>query len=495
MREAIAVLIPACAIGVFLYPRSAGLTSARAAVASFSLALCLGIGFSSVVSTGLIVSGVAPSSRAFVLADMALWAIVAAVGWYTGRASQRPESRAQSRAPKAQPPAPRVEIRAWLLPAAFGVIAIIALTSVIASSRAAPHGDWDAWAIWNQHARFLFRGGDGSWREFFSITWSQPDYPLLLPASVARVWAYAGHESTLGPALISVVFGIASVALVVTTLEGHHRWIAGMLTLGASTFLTQVPSQCADVPLACFIVATLAVTYGDVLRTPNTESLAPNPESRIPNPGSRFPNPEPRIPNPEPRIPALVAGATSVMAAWTKNEGVVFVLLMFLVAVVVAVRRRDGRQLLWSIAGAAPVLIAVVWFKLVLAPSSGLVEGQSLTVILTRLLDPARHMTVLGLTAQHAMRWSAPIAFAVFPIVSVVAAWMAVRVGGAVRVMTMILGLLLASYYVVYVTTPFDITWHVTTSVDRLLVQLWPALVLALFIGLQSTVSGPQSRL
>jgi hypothetical protein len=462
MRELLALLIPACAIGVFLY-RSAGWRSARAAVAFLALALSLGIGFSSVVSLALILIGVEPASRTFVLSDFAVWAIVAALGWRTNNAST----------PNCRLPIPtRPQFWDWLAPTAFGLVAIVALASVVASSIAAPHGDWDAWAIWNQHGRFLFRGGDGSWREFFSITWSQPDYPLLLPASVARVWAYAGHESTLGPALISVVFGIASVALVVTTLEGHLRWIAGMLMLGASTFLTQVPAQCADVPLACFIVATLAVTFGDVLRTSNPESRTPNPESRI---------------------PFVIAGATSAMAAWTKNEGVVFVLLTFLVAVVVAVRRRDGRQLLWSIAGAAPVLIAVVWFKLALAPSSGLVEGQSLTVILTRLLDPARHRTVLELVAQHAMRWSAPIAFAVFPIVSVVAVWMAVRVGGPVRVMTMILGLLLAAYYVVYVTTPFDITWHVTTSVDRLLVQLWPALVLTVFLGLQSSVSGPRS--
>jgi hypothetical protein len=85
---------------------------------------------------------------------------------------------------------------------------------------------------------------------------------------------------------------------------------------------------------------------------------------------------------------------------------------------------------------------------------------------------------VLALMAQHAMRWSAPIAMAILPIVSLIAAWLAVRVGGAVRVMTSVLGLMLASYYFVYVTTPFDITWHVSTSIDRLLVQLWPALVL-----------------
>ncbi len=71
-----------------------------------------------------------------------------------------------------------------------------------------------------------------------------------------------------------------------------------------TTFLMQVSSQCADVPLACFIVATFAVAFGDVLRSPG--------------PGSR--------------LPVVVAGATSAMAAWTKNEGLVFALLMLLVA-------------------------------------------------------------------------------------------------------------------------------------------------------------------
>ena len=79
------------------------------------------------------------------------------------------------------------------------------------------------------------------------------------------------------------------------------------------------------------------------------------------------------------------------------------------------------------------------------------------------------------------MRWSAPLAMAIFPFMGVVAIWMAIRGGGAVRVMTTVVCLMLASYYVVYVTTPFDISWHVSTSVDRLLVQLWPALVLTVF--------------
>jgi hypothetical protein len=49
--------------------------------------------------------------------------------------------------------------------------------------------------------------------------------------------------------------------------------------------------------------------------------------------------------------------------------------------------------------------------------------------------------------------------------------------------MAAVAGLMLGSYYLAYVITPFDIAWHVSTSIDRLLVQLWPLLVLTAFGG------------
>jgi hypothetical protein len=58
---------------------------------------------------------------------------------------------------------------------------------------------------------------------------------------------------------------------------------------------------------------------------------------------------------------------------------------------------------------------------------------------------------------------------------------------------TVVLTLMLVSYYLVYVTTPFDVSWHVSSSIDRLLVQLWPSLVLTVFLGLRSPVSSLQS--
>jgi hypothetical protein len=44
------------------------------------------------------------------------------------------------------------------------------------------------------------------------------------------------------------------------------------------------------------------------------------------------------------------------------------------------------------------------------------------------------------------------------------------------------LGLLCVGYLMVYVTTPYELEWHLRTSMDRLLLQMWPALVLVVML-------------
>ncbi len=41
------------------------------------------------------------------------------------------------------------------------------------------------------------------------------------------------------------------------------------------------------------------------------------------------------------------------------------------------------------------------------------------------------------------------------------------------------LGLMLSGFFIFYIITPKDLHWHLSTSLDRLLLQLWPS---ALFI-------------
>src|SRR5215472_7577163 len=92
----------------------------------------------------------------------------------------------------------------WLhrvLSGSFLFALIVAFYSAVVRSIAHPDGEgWDAFAIWNLHARYLFRGGE-HWRDGFSplIPWSHPDYPLLLPSAVAHFWSLLGHETTAVP--------------------------------------------------------------------------------------------------------------------------------------------------------------------------------------------------------------------------------------------------------------------------------------------------------
>jgi hypothetical protein len=44
------------------------------------------------------------------------------------------------------------------------------------------------------------------------------------------------------------------------------------------------------------------------------------------------------------------------------------------------------------------------------------------------------------------------------------------------------LGLTLAGYAFVYLTTPQDLAWHLRTSLHRLLLQLWPSALFVFFL-------------
>jgi hypothetical protein len=46
------------------------------------------------------------------------------------------------------------------------------------------------------------------------------------------------------------------------------------------------------------------------------------------------------------------------------------------------------------------------------------------------------------------------------------------------RTIVTILVIVCAGYYLVYLTTPVDLKWHLESSLDRLFLQLWPSVLL-----------------
>ena len=375
------------------------------------------------------------------------------------------------------PPEPGKRSRLHLLIAGILSIELIAwaVTFVIAYFKE-PHGRWDAWLIWNMHARFLFRGGD-HWRDAFAsgLDWSHWDYPLLLPLSIVRGWRYMGSETPVLPAIMGFCFTLLTLGLLLTTLtllRGRLQGcLAAMVLLGTPFLITMGAAQFADVPLAFFILMTLGMLTLQARAEEGRGGML------------------------------LLAGLAAGMAAWTKNEGILFLLVVALSLFAATVRtgswREASRRTAGFLAGAMPIMLIVLAFKLLLAPTGDLAAGISWSALAEKLVDGDRY-------AQIAR------AFLLMGI-SFTQGLVDVRVGmqfnpGAVNILLLIAYLLFAGiqidrrdrtgllavgavlcimpagYFFVYVMTPLDLTYHLITSLNRLFLQLWPGVILLIFM-------------
>jgi hypothetical protein len=232
------------------------------------------------------------------------------------------------------------------------------------------HGEYDGWEIWNMRARFLFRGAS-HWADAFSnlLHYSHPDYPLLLSATIARSWIYIGSETQATPVLIGMAFTFGTVALLSVALSmlrsTAQGWLAGAVLLGTPFFIAHGASQYADVPLGFYLLATLVLLSMHESFQSESWSLL------------------------------ILAGMTAGFAAWTKNEG-----LLFVAAVAIALGaltcantgwKASLRRLIPFSIGLFPVLVIIAYFKLTLVPSNDLISGQGHWATMEKLLTLSRY--------------------------------------------------------------------------------------------------------
>ena len=394
------------------------------------VALVMGIGVPSLTTVAIL----AVTSRADRLPaiDGVLWTCLLGLAWWRA-ALPRPSRRAPLLT--VHDPPTRFRWPLW--------IALVLCAMALVLSSASLHGAWDAWAIWNLRARFLVRAQD--WTQTFDMASSHPDYPLLLPLTVTRLWAWHGAETTWIPLLLGTVFAAAALLVVIgatAVLNPPMRITAGLLLIG-SPWTWEVPAQLADVPVSVFFTASFALAAVGQRR----------------------------------QMPAmlLLSGMAASMAAWTKNEGLVFALLAPIAWCL------KGKQLLLWMAGVLPGFVTLGWFKLTLAPPSDL--AQPVAVIIGKLLDPLRHAAVLQVLPGVAGWWWIPPVIVLLYLL--VASWR----DETTRAGMVVVALMLASYYVVYVTTPHPQAWHVETSFARLLAQVWPTAVLAVAAARRESAS------
>lgn len=360
------------------------------------------------------------------------------------------------------PASPPLSARERLLVAALLANAAAAATSFLANTLDAPHGDWDAWATWNLRARWL-AGSGHAWHDAFAKPNIHGHYPLLLPGTLARLWTYAGANDVAVPAFVAAAYAGALTLLLyagLSTLRGRTQAIIGALCLlGTPVLLRIAPWQYADLPLAFNLLAvvTLLAIYDQ-------------------EPARGWPL-------------LTVAGSATGLLAWTKNEGLMIGLGILAVrAVLLMVRRAPPwRTATWFGAGLLAPLLILIHFKLVYAPLSPQLTQRSESMM-TKLATPERY-TLIAQAAGYALARSVgPLLLALAAYALLLGRTSDHRARSSAIGVAAITAFAVFGYGFNYVVARPDLTWLLSHSIDRLLLQVWPSILLAFFLCVASPV-------
>lgn len=351
-------------------------------------------------------------------------ALAMVAGWLVG-----PRLR-QSVGTRSVPRSPRIM---WALYVVVGAFALCLL--LVSFWR--PLVDWDAWAIWGLKAKALAVSGSFSSPVFLSehYAYSHPGYPPLLPAWHALAYAVSGELSVSWPLQFQVAFLWTLGATTITSLAARWGWPSALFLLAwvaSPSVLGQIMTGYADVPMALFLVAGAAALYG-------TEGQ-----------------------------PSRTGAVLLAAAALTKEEGLVFAVVVLALLLGSAPRRRS------ALVGLATVVVAVApWmaFRRWHGIGSEYVSGENLGQDLPVLLVERLPLVLQSMGSELAgIQWGflLPAALLLVLVTRRVHPLLALSFLGA-------LGAVVATYLV----TPYDLAWQLDRSMSR--VVTGPLALLALF--------------
>jgi len=335
-----------------------------------------------------------------------------------------------------------------LLSGLFVVVVLSAMSAVNVWARE-PHGAWDAWMMYNRAARFIYRDQAG-WLGSFSRQMDpifHADYPLQLGMDIAWGWQAVGQETQRTPIVLSGLFmlscaGLLGASLSLTRSLGQAS-IALILLLGSSLIGNEGAAQRADLPLTYFFLGTIVLIY--LYATSKKPGLL------------------------------ILAGFMAGLAAWTKNEGSLFVLVTLAALLIAFFRQNPWRVLGWYLLGLAFPLIIVLYFKEFLAPPSD-VLGNGMTRSIQQALDVSRHITILKSFGADFLSFGG-WGIGILPILLVYALIFKLAPSSELRSAHLAIGLILIlqalGYYGIYLITPYDLQWHIDFSLGRLVFQLY----------------------
>jgi 4-amino-4-deoxy-L-arabinose transferase-like glycosyltransferase len=270
-------------------------------------------------------------------------------------------------------------------------------------------------------------------------------------------------------AIVPQVFACATGAVAIALLLMVGWWLRGPVTgmvIAASVvivpqFLMEATSQYADVPLSCCYLASLISVALGTRHHGDWRWLL---------------------------LGGLLAGA----ALWTKNEGVLFagcaVLAILTTQRVVGSFRSALVATGAFAAGVLPFFIVWAGMKLLIPTGNDLMSNHTFSTIWSRGLDVSRHAAILSYAWFLLTRL--PDRLGLLLLLAYVFASGRVQSVAPAATSALTLGLTTIGYYIVFLMTPNDLHWQLTTSASRLAIQLWPGLLLTMTLLIGDSPSG-----
>ena len=264
----------------------------------------------------------------------------------------------------------------------------------------------------------------------------------------------------LAPMLLGFLFTFATAGLIVSALSyvrsRRQGLLAGLILLGISYFFEIGAGQLADVPFGFFILSTIVLFCL---------------QDKVGGKCLQF---------------VFLSGIMVGFSAWTKNEGLLFLISVIIARFVVIVPQKGWgvylREMLSFMIGLLPILIIIVYFKTQLAPPNDLLSGQGLKPTMDRLTEFSRYL-VVGKSFLVQFYTLVKARLIIFPICLILLGLSYQKQYKASSCSSLfVFFLMLSGYFVVYLISPFDLEWHLDTSLKRLFLHLLPSAIFIFFL-------------
>jgi len=319
-----------------------------------------------------------------------------------------------------------------------------------------PHGHEDAWFIWNLDARFIYLARD--WRILYApnLPGWHPDYPLLVSLNTVFGWVLLGQDSPRIQMAMTSIFTLILPGILFSGIwlikDAKQAALATIVLTASPMLITYGVSQQADIPVAGYILVSLSLVA--LYFKTHTRSLL------------------------------LLAGLTTGLTAWAKNEGFLFIVVnTFLVIVFLLILRRPWALKEYAIGIAFPLAV-ILLFKVTLPVSNELFAKNTLA----QLLDVSRYQVIsqVFFVIVTGLGWWTPFSMLIVLTIYGLLVWFEYPEPLVIKFVGLALLLQLLGYFVIYLITPLDLVWQINSSLERLLLQLFPSAVFLFFYATRS---------